>query len=193
MRTAYTFSTPVNYCALSFRSPDLEDEITGPLRILLSLLSRSSLWALEREKGGAYGSGASLDINEEICYFYTYRDPRLDDSVFDFMRSVKEETLTQEKLEDTMLRVLSKDVRPTGPQSRGLVDLRRYLYEIPDEMRKRLKDAMLSSSLEDLEKAREKLLSLMAGEAALTVLSSTRSAKKSREKFTLIKLPFSHK
>ena len=192
-RLSYTFSTPVNYTSLVFKSPDLEDEMTGPLRVLLSLISRSSLWALEREKGGAYGSGASLDINEEICYFYTYRDPRLDASLEDYVRSVREETLTQEKLEDTKLRALSKDVRPTGPQSRGLVDLRRYLYGIPDDLRKRLKDAMLTSTLSDLEKARELLLSLMEGDTAVTVLSSTRNAKKSREKFRLIKLPFSNR
>ena len=192
-RLGYTFSTPVNYTSLVFKSPDLEDEITGPLRVLLSLLSRSSLWALEREKGGAYGSGASLDINEEICYFYTYRDPRLDASLGDFIRCVREETLTEEKLEDTKLRALSRDVRPTGPQSRGLVDLRRYLYGIPDDLRKRLKDAMLASSLSDLERARVKLLELMEGETAVTVLSSTRNVKKSREKFRIIKLPFTNR
>ncbi len=192
-KLSYTFSTPVNYTALVFKSPELGDGMTGPLRVLLSLLSRSSLWALEREKGGAYGSGASLDINEEICYFYTYRDPRLDASLEDFVRSVREEVLTEEKLEDTKLRALSKDVRPTGPQSRGLVDLRRYLYGIPDDLRKRLKDAMLTSTLSDLERAREKLLSLMEGDTAVTVLSSTRNAKKSREKFRLIKLPFSNR
>lgn len=192
-RLCYTLSTSVNYTSLVFKSPPAEAEGTAAMRVFLSLLSRSALWALEREKGGAYGTSASLDINEEICLFCTYRDPRLDSSIDDYRLAVECETITEEKKEDTLLRALSKDLRPTGPQSRGIVDLRRYLYGITDELRERLRDALLSVSVEELEKARERILSLMDEGAAVTVISSSKSARSSREKFRIIKLPFNNK
>ncbi len=188
---AYTLSSPVSYTSLVFKAPDPLSKITGPMRVFLSLLSRSMLWRLEREKGGAYGSGASLDINENTAFFYTYRDPRLDASLDDFIRAVESETLTEEKLEDTKLRVLSREVKPTGPQSRGLVDLRRYLYSISDDLRWTLRDAMLSVTLPQLEKARAEILSLIEKRSAVSVITSPGSLKKSSLKAEKIKLPFS--
>lgn len=192
-RLAYTLSTSVNYTSLVFRSPAAEDEDTAAMRVFLSLISHSSLWANEREKGGAYGTAASLDINEGICCFCTYRDPRLDSSINDYSRSVEEETVTDEKLVDTLLRVLAKDIRPTGPQSRGIVDLRRFLYGISDDLRLRLRDAMLKVGVTDLERARKRILSLMKEDEAVTVITSSRSARESSEKFRIIKLPFNNK
>ncbi len=190
--TAYTFSTPVNYTALAFRTPVPPDRAISPLRMLFSIVSRSSLWSLEREKGGAYGSGASLDINENTAFFYTYRDPRLNDSVLDFYSAVRSETFTAGKLSDAKLRVLSREVKPAGPQSMGLTDLRRYLYGITDAMRWDMRDGMLSVTTEDLEKVREDALRLME-KGNLTVISSARTVRESSREFRKIKLPFTNK
>ena len=191
--TALTFSTPVSYVSLALPSPLSTEPITGAMRVFLSTLSRSNLWALEREKGGAYGSGSSLDINENIIYFYTYRDPRLDKSIDDFFRAVETEELTQEKIEDTILRALSKDIKPSGPQSRGIVDLRRYLYGVTDEMRWKLKDNLLATTVNDAEKARLELLSLMKKNCRIAAVTSIKALKGSGRKWERIKLPFSGK
>lgn len=190
--TAYTFSTPVNYIALAFRTPVPPAKSISPLRMLFSLVSRSSLWALEREKGGAYGSGSSLDITENTAFFYTYRDPRLDDSVLDFFNAVRSEIFTPEKISDAKLRLLSREVKPTGPQSRGLTDLRRYLYGITDTMRWGMRDGLLAVTTEDLERVREEAIRLMDG-GNLTVISSARTLSDSKRKFRKIKLPFTNK
>ncbi len=190
---ALTFSTPVSYIAMALPSPLSTDPATGALRVLLSTLSRSALWALEREKGGAYGSGSSLDINENIIYFYTYRDPRLERSIDDFFLAVETEEVTEEKLEDTLLRALSKDLRPAGPQSRGLVDLRRYLYGVTDEIRWKLRDNLLSVTLSDVEKARGELLSLMKKGGRVAAVASPKVINESGRRWERIKLPFSGK
>lgn len=188
--TAYTLSSPVSYISEVFQSPLPLDESTGALRVFLSGLSHSTLWSLIREKGGAYGCGASLDINECICYFYTYRDPRLDDSIWDFEKAVRTGSMTESLLEDTKLRVLSKEVKPTGPQSRGILDLRRYLYGVDDELRWKLRDEMLNVTLDDLEKVRMKCLELMEEKSSVTVITGRRLLKKSGKDFREIKLPF---
>ena len=82
-------------------------------------------------------------------------------------------------------------MRPTGPQSRGITDLRRYLYGITDEIRASLRTALLETTLDDLERARKRCLELMDGKAAVSVLSSSGAAKKSGLKFRTRKLPFS--
>lgn len=188
---AYTLSSPVSYNALVFKTPDTLDRKVAAMRVFLSIISRSMLWKLEREKGGAYGSGASLDINENTGFFYTYRDPRLDASVSDMFRAVETETITEEKLIDTILRVLSREVKPVGPQSRGLVDLRRYLYGISDTLRWKLRDDMLSVTIEDLEEARCQILSLIKKRHAVCTVTSGKALKSSSLELTKIKLPFS--
>ncbi len=190
---AYVLPSSVSYISRVFASPSLLDKSIGPLRVFLSILSHSSLWTLEREKGGAYGSGASLDINECICYFYTYRDPRLDGSISDFLSAVESGDMSESLLEDAKLRVLSREVKPTGPQSRGIIDLRRYLYGVDDDLRWRLRDEMLQVSLDDLYKARDICLQLMKEKNSITVITSHRLLKKSKFDFKEIKLPFAPK
>lgn len=187
---AYTFSTPVSYIALSAPVCAEDKNYCSSERMLISILSQSELWTLVREKGGAYGTGASLDITENIIYFYSYRDPRLDKTIDDFFLSIEKEDLTEEKLENAKLKVLAKDVRPVGPQSKGIVDLRRYLYEITDSLRRDIKESMLSVSLSDMEKAKSTLIEQLKNDNSITALTSSKMVKKSKNNFEVIPLPF---
>ncbi|MBQ0071193.1 MAG: insulinase family protein [Spirochaetales bacterium] len=186
----YSFSSPVSYSALVGMAPDVDDPDQAAERMLLSQVSRNSLWALIREKGGAYGAGAGLDVNENIFYFYTYRDPRLDASVRDFRKAVLSETLEEDKLEDSKLKVLSRDVKPVGPQAKGLVDLRRYIYGVTDELRARLKDSQLAVTVEDLERVRKKTAGRLDKENTLAVFADAKALKASKLKLKVKTLPF---
>ena len=187
---AYTFSTPVSYIALSSPVCAEDKNYCSSERMLISILSQSELWTQVGEKGGAYGTGASLDITENIIYFYSYRDPRLDKTIDDFFLSIEKEDLTEEKLENAKLKVLAKDVRPVGPQSKGIVDLRRYLYEITDNLRRDIKESMLSVSLSDMEKAKSTLIEQLKNDNSITALTSSKMVKKSKNNFEVISLPF---
>ena len=185
----YSFSSPVTYSALSGKAPEEESEEASAMRMLLSMVSNNALWSLIREKGGAYGAGAGLDINEDIWYFYTYRDPRLEKSIGDFSLAVKIEEITDEKLEDAKLKALSRDTRPTGPQSKGILDLRRYIYGISDELRQRMKDNQLKMTKEDIigiKRATEKAME----NGCITVLGGKKALENSNLSLEIKALPF---
>lgn len=181
----YSFPSAVTYSALSGKAP----EDNAAIRMLLSMVGHNALWTMIREKGGAYGAGAGLDVNEIIWYFYTYRDPRLKASIEDFSRAVTEEEVTGEKLEDAKLKILSRDLRPMGPQSKGILDMRRYLYSVTDEIRRQLKESQLSLTEEDIEKAKAPLLSLI-GEGSITVLGGQKMLSESGLPLSVSSLPF---
>ena len=76
-----------------------------------------------------------------------------------------------------------------GPQAKGLLDARRYLYSVTDELRRYLKESQLSLEKEDLEKAKEPLLALMK-ERSVTVLSSASALSSSSLDLEIRSLPF---
>ncbi len=188
--SAYTFSTPVNYIGLTFKCGEQDTKEGSAEKMLLSICSKNSLWSFIREKGGAYGVGGATDSVEVFSYIYTYRDPRIDGSIEDFKRAIEEEKLTSAKLEDGRLAVLSRDVKPSGPGAKAMIDFRRFLYGITDELRHKRKDSMLSLTLEDLEKSRSTLLSRLEGEVSITVLADLKSLDKSTYDFEVNALPF---
>ena len=185
----YSFSSPVTYSALAGKAPDEESKATSCMRMLLSMVSQNSLWSLIREKGGAYGAGSGVDINEDIWYFYTYRDPRLEKSISDFSSAVEIEEITDEKLEDAKLKILSRDTRPMGPQSKGLLDLRRYIYNISDELRRTLKESQLVLTKEEVESIKGTMLKAMEG-GSITVLAGRKALENSGLSLEIKALPF---
>ena len=188
---AYTFATPVSYIAFSSSAPISKRSLySSSSRMLLSIVSESKLWALEREKGGAYGTGSALDITENVIYFYTYRDPRLDKSIDDFFLAVEKEEIDDEKINNAKLKVLARDLRPTGPQSKAFVDLRRFLYEITDTMRREIKEDLLRVTKEDLLEAKSSVLSQMKKDGRITVITNQKALKATKNKFKIIPLPF---
>lgn len=187
---AYLFSSPLSYTSLAAPASNPESKDAASERMFLSLVSTSSLWSLIREKGGAYGAGCGLDINENVIYFYTYRDPRLDDSIKDFVFALKSEELSEEKLENLKNKVLSRDIRPMGPQSKGILDLRRYLYMITDEERQRIKENLLSVENSDMERVREKLIKRIEDEGYVTTICGRKLVSTSSLDFVLNELPF---
>lgn len=185
--SAFYLPLGVSFTSLVTKGPLDTSPLTAPMRVLLNCLSKNKLWELLREKGGAYGAEASLDISEDIIYFVTYRDPRLDESISDIYKAVKEQRLDEDELESAFIQYKARDLKPIGPKSMGLIDLRRYIYGITDEKRKALKDAILSVKLEDIEKAKEDLLERMAKSLIVTIADKSliNSSKLEFEKKTL--------
>ena len=186
---AYTLSSPVSYISLAAHSASKNAPTFAAERMLLSMAAKNSLWSLVREKGGAYGAGGSTDTSEEIIYLYTYRDPRIDGSVGDFSESIKSEDVTDSKLEDGKLSVLAKDVKPLGPSAKAILDFRRYLYKVSDQLRYDQKSSMLSLKLEDLENARASLLERLKDDVSIVAITDSKLAEESKVDFAASSLP----
>lgn len=65
----------VSYVGSSLAGPKIEDKDSAALSILANLLSQRFLHTQIREKGGAYGGGASYNVIQGLFSMYSYRDP----------------------------------------------------------------------------------------------------------------------
>ena len=84
--TAFTTATGVNYNALVFRGPHLTHADAPALAVGARLLTNEILHPQLRERGGAYGGGASFATGTGTIALTSYRDPRLE-ATFDDMRA----------------------------------------------------------------------------------------------------------
>ena len=152
--SAGTLSSKVSFLGIAGRSVGLRDPLASPLRVFLSILSSTTLWKKVREKGGAYGVGIRADLLERVWTFYSYRDPRLDGTIDDFLSSVDEAVLDEKTLSDAVISNVSASYKPSAPANKSLTDLRRIVYGILDEDRLRNAKALRNVTLEDAERAR---------------------------------------
>ena len=190
LRQAFLLSSPVSYVALStYCGSSLLSE-QASRRLFLSILSPSSIWNSIRAKGGAYGAGSLLDPIERTIIFYSYRDPRLDATVADFMDCVRNEEIDGNKLENALMQIRSQDLKPLCPAQKVLVYLRRRLFGITDEYRKENRKALLSVTTGDLEAARRDILELLGRLDSVAVVCSQEAVGSSALDFTVRKLPF---
>ena len=187
---ARTLSSSVSFIALSAIAPGIMDFLSSSERIFLSILSQTSLWARIREKGGAYGAGAYLDYTERIMNFYSYRDPRLESTISDFLTSPESVNVSDENLEDAVIGILARDLRPMSPAVRSLVDIRRMLYRISDSDRERKKNEVLSLTKKDVEKGGEAIAeNLRNGAYRIAVIGDRKALESSSLNWEMESLP----
>ena len=134
---------PVNYCSISVPTVPYTHEDFPALRILARLLSKQFLHQEIREKGGAYGGGATASSTGTFS-FYSYRDPNSAKTLETFERSadwVRGATISQQDMDEAKLGVFQKVDEPTPAGSRGL---REFLSNVDDATfeghRRRLKE-----------------------------------------------------
>jgi Zn-dependent M16 (insulinase) family peptidase len=86
---AWLIQTNVQFCASAYQAIEVAHPDAAPLMVLAAYLRNGYLHSAIREKGGAYGGGASYDGNACSFRFYSYRDPRLAETFKDFEASVQ--------------------------------------------------------------------------------------------------------
>ena len=139
------------------------------------MLFRSSVFDKIRGKGGAYGAGAGFNTDDNVLWFYSYRDPRLMDSVKDFIDAVREEKFTSDKLENVKKKIKSGDLKPKSPSQKAVVQTRRRIYNFTDEFRLEFRKALMDVTLEDLERVREKIARIMEERGCISAITSEKA------------------
>lgn len=152
---AWLCNTQVQFCARAFPAVPVEHPDAAALMLLGGFLRNGYLHNAIREKGGAYGGGAGYDGNACAFRFYSYRDPRLTDTLKDFDASIDwllNETHEQRQLEETVLGVISDMDKPLSPAGEARQAYHNALYGRTHEQRKRLRERLLAVSLADLQR-----------------------------------------
>ena len=186
---ARTLSSSVSFIGIAGRAPGMDEPISSAVRIYLSILSSTVLWKRIREKGGAYGTGAYIDYTERYFTFYSYRDPRLDATIDDFLSAAEDIRIDAESIDDAVIGVLSRDLRPSVPAIRSLVDIRRIIYRISDEDRYRKQCEILSLDEEAVREGGRAFADCLRAGISIAAICDRRNAEQSRFPFALQSLP----
>lgn len=126
--TAFTTGTAVNHCALVFPAPPLAHPDAAPLAVAARLLTHRWLHPRLRERGGAYGGGASY--RSGVVQLTSYRDPRLTETYADMRAGLAwlaEAAPDAEALNEAQLSVLQGLDAPGSPAGEAR---RRFLADL---------------------------------------------------------------
>lgn len=165
-------STQVNFCARAYPTVPSAHADAPAMAVLGKFLTHGYLHRAIREQGGAYGAGAAYDADCGGFRLFSYRDPRLGETLDDFDRAV-EWLVTHEhrerQLEEAVLGVISMIDHPRSPAGNAIGAHFKRLQGRTPEYRRRFRARVLEVRLDDLRRlGREYLRSERASTAVLT-------------------------
>ena len=151
----WTTNTDISFCAKAYPTVTSSHNDAAALTVLGPFLRNGHLHRAIRETGGAYGGGASQDADTASFRFYSYRDPRLTETLDDFDESVDWLTNTQHEkreLEEAVLNVVSSIDKPGSPAGEARSAFQAELFDRTAERRRSFRKKILDVSLEDLQR-----------------------------------------
>jgi Zn-dependent M16 (insulinase) family peptidase len=158
---AYITSTPVNYCASVFPTVPEEHEDSAALTVLANVLRNGFLHPAIREQGGAYGGGATHDTSNGLFRFYSYRDPRLQETFTAFQQSVGwmlTDKIGFPLVEEAILGIVSSIDAPGSPAGEARQAFHSNLHGRGVEERKQLRSRILGVNEHDIKRVAERYL-----------------------------------
>jgi Zn-dependent M16 (insulinase) family peptidase len=150
----------VCFCAEAFPTVDFRHEDAPALTVLGTVLRNGYLHSAIREKGGAYGAGATQDSNNKVFKFFSYRDPKCKQTFNEFEKSREwsVKSITKEQLEEGILGVISSIDKPLSPFGEAMSDFMSLLDQKTQEERLSFRSKVKECSLADLATVSEKYL-----------------------------------
>ncbi|WP_317929284.1 insulinase family protein [Halioxenophilus sp. WMMB6] len=118
VKQAWVTNTQVNFCAKAYPTVPMSHPDAAVLTVLSGFLRNGFLHRAIREQGGAYGGGASHDANSASFRFYSYRDPRLQETLQDFDAALEWLQATEhspQAVEEAILGVVASLDKPSSP------------------------------------------------------------------------------
>src|SRR5690554_2125791 len=173
VKQLWTTNTQVNFCAKAYPTVPGGHTDHPALCVLAGVLRNAWLHRAIREQGGAYGAGAEQDPGSASFRFYSYRDPRLAETLADFDASVTWLLAQQDAdhlVEEAILGVISSMDRSTSPAGAAKQDYYNALFGRTRESRMAFRRAILAVKLDDLKQVAERYLK--PEQASIGVLSS---------------------
>jgi presequence protease len=161
IKQAWLTNSQVHFCAKAYATVPMGHEDSAPLVVLGNLMRNGFLHRVIREQGGAYGGGASQDSNSGAFRFYSYRDPRMEDTLLDFDKAIDWFMHTQhswQSIEESILGAVSGIDKPDSPAGRAKRLFHAELHGRTLEHRQLFRDRLLATQLSDLQRVCERYL-----------------------------------
>jgi len=178
VKQLWTTSTEVNFCAKAYATVPAAHEDSAALGVLGPFLRNGFLHRCIRETGGAYGGGATYNQDSASFAFYSYRDPRLVDTLNDFDASIRwllDEKHDEQSLEEAILNVISSIDKPASPVGEARSAYQGHLFGRTPEIRQAARQKILNVSLADLQRVGETYFDV--GKASTAVITNSATAE----------------
>ncbi|SMF41440.1 hypothetical protein SAMN02745866_02701 [Alteromonadaceae bacterium Bs31] len=162
VKQAWLTNSQVNYCAKAYATVPAEHKDSAALIVLAGFLRNGFLHKAIREQGGAYGGGASNDSSNGAFRFYSYRDPRMGETLDDFDRSIAwlmSEKHTSQALEEAILGTISSIDKSESPAGRAKRLFHAELHGRNLQFRQQTRERILATTIEDLQRVASTYLS----------------------------------
>ena len=167
---------------------DESSATVAAVQVLAAILRNQYLHAEIREKGGAYGGGASYDAANGLFRFYSYRDPELlktfavFDGALDAIRSIK---WTSNLIEAAVLELVSGQDAPGSPAGEARGDFYQQLQGRSHAHRRAHRVALFSVTPDAVIGAAEQIF---AGDKSLSVVTHSEGARALPDSFLVTQL-----
>jgi Zn-dependent M16 (insulinase) family peptidase len=176
VRQGWATNTQVSFCAKAYGSVPQDHPDAAALTVLGPYLRNGFLHRAIREQGGAYGAGAGYDADTGAFRFFSYRDPRLEDTLTDFDAST--EWLAADRhaargVEEAILGVVGSIDRPNSPAGEAVSAYFAGQHGRSPEQRLRFRARVLEVTLDDLKRVGSQYL--VPDRASVAVVSDMKS------------------
>ncbi len=154
-------SAPVAFTARGQRTISYKDPRSPYILLATELLENCHLHKEIREKGGAYGSGASYAPHTGNFHFYSFRDPQFAKTIEEFQKALEKISngkFTNSDLEEAKFGVIQAIDAPVPPGNRAMTAFAWKKSGRTYEDRQAFRNAVISAKKEDIAKAVHDLL-----------------------------------
>ena len=181
----WTTNTQVNFCARAYPTVTAAHPDHAVLAVLGGFLRNGYLHRVIREQGGAYGGGADQDANSASFRFFSYRDPRLEETLNDFDRAVDWVVTGKHQwrqVEESILGVISAMDKPSSPAGEAKQHFYNAVFGRTREQRAAFRKRVLEVQVDDLRDVASRYLQ---GKPSSTGVVSSTGQLKTAEKLGL--------
>ena len=184
VKQAWLTGAQVNFCAQAFAAVPAEHADAAAFTVLGGYLRNGFLHTAIREKGGAYGGGAGYDSDAAAFRFYSYRDPRMAETLRDYRASLQwlgddNSGHAPRLLEEAILGVIAALDRPRSPAGEAATAFYAERCGRDPAQRRRFRQRVLNVTLADLRRVVERYLGAEQAHTAVIADPSQREAVKS--------------
>ncbi len=182
LHQAWLTNATINHCAKAYRAVGVEHPDAPALSVLGPFLSRGFLHSAVRERGGAYGGQAAFDGGAGSFGFFSYRDPRLKETLADFDRSIQwllESEHEPLALEEAILSVIQQLDAPQSPEGEARRTFGDEWIGRTPQARADFRHAVTQVSLDDLKRVARQYL--RPDNASVSIVSHDKELKQLRE------------
>lgn len=154
IKQVWTTNAQVNFCAKAYTAVPIGHADAPALVVLANFLRNGYLHRVLREQGGAYGGGADYNGDIGAFRFYSYRDPRIIETMEDFDNSLEwlqKNDHEARTLEEAILGAISQIDRPGSPAGEVITSFFSNLHGRTPKWRRKFRQLITKVTIDDLK------------------------------------------